>query len=295
MAKKAAPSKRKPNPVKPKGDDVCFMIMPFGGWFDEYYLKIYKPAIEDAGLIAHRADDLYRPSTITNDIWEYTKKSKVILADLSERNANVFYELGLAHAIAKPAVMITQSMDDVPFDLRSLRIIVYDRNDPGWGETLRYKITKSLLETVGSPSEAILPAFLSVTQTPRAPSISENERQFLELKREIDLVKNEVIRRSGVYNVPDRVSSSFPPTRSNASRISPVEAGRLIETFVHNGIEVDQILRFFESHSFPKDWLQQKITGAMAQRVVTRVHDDPRLRGTSNVNKMQDKETGGQS
>jgi len=106
-------SQKKPN---------CFVIMPFGGWFDIYYQDIYIKAIESAGFIANRADDLYRPGNIVNDIWNLTKEADVILADLTNKNPNVFYELGLAHAITKPAILITASMDDVPFDLRSLRV-----------------------------------------------------------------------------------------------------------------------------------------------------------------------------
>ena len=75
--------------------------MPFGGWLDDYYQDIYCPAINAAGLEPHRADDLFRPSTIVTDIWVYTKKARLILADLSGKNPNVFYELGLAHALAE--------------------------------------------------------------------------------------------------------------------------------------------------------------------------------------------------
>src|SRR5687767_13683863 len=74
--------------------DICFVIMPFGGWLDDYYTDIYCPAIKAAGLAPHRADDLFRPSTIVNDIWAYTKKARLVLADLSGKNPNVFYELG---------------------------------------------------------------------------------------------------------------------------------------------------------------------------------------------------------
>jgi hypothetical protein len=81
--------------------DTCFTIMPLGGWFDQFYLEIYKPAIESTGLSPRRADDLYRPRTIVHDIWEYTRNAKVILADLTGKNPNVFYELGLGHALAK--------------------------------------------------------------------------------------------------------------------------------------------------------------------------------------------------
>ena len=56
-------------PTPASGRDMCFVIMPFGGWLDDYYESIHKPAIEQAKLTPHRADDLYRPSTIVNDIW----------------------------------------------------------------------------------------------------------------------------------------------------------------------------------------------------------------------------------
>jgi hypothetical protein len=135
--------------------ETCFTVMPFGGWFDDYYESIYKPAIERAGLRACRADDLYRPSTIVTDIWTYTKSAKLILADLSGKNPNVFYELGLAHALAKPAILVTESMDDVPFDLRALRVLQYDKNQPRWGEQLQEKITASIKEVVASPLQAV--------------------------------------------------------------------------------------------------------------------------------------------
>ena len=90
---------------KPKSSGICFVVMPFGGWFDGYYEHIYSPAIESVGLEPRRADDLYRPSNIVNDIWSLTKAARVVLADLSGKNANIFYKLGLAHALAKPAPM----------------------------------------------------------------------------------------------------------------------------------------------------------------------------------------------
>jgi hypothetical protein len=99
--------------------EICFTIMPFGGWLDEYYETIYCPAIEAAGLKPRRADDLFRPGTIVTDIWDYTRQAKLLLADLTGKNPNVFYELGLAHALKKPAILVAESMDDIPFDPQS--------------------------------------------------------------------------------------------------------------------------------------------------------------------------------
>jgi len=123
---------------------TCFTVMPFGGYFNDYYKRIYKPAIAEAGLVPTRADDLSRSSAIINDIWSFTKKAKIVLADLTGQNPNVFYELGLAHALAKPVVLIASSIDDVPFDLRALRVLIYDNNDPHWGESLKKEIAKAI-------------------------------------------------------------------------------------------------------------------------------------------------------
>jgi hypothetical protein len=190
VEKKASEPSQGAAMVKTSGD-TCFTIMPFGGWFDEYYTSIYKPAIISAGLNPCRADDLNRPSSIINDIWEYTKSANLILADLTGKNPNVFYELGLAHALAKPAILIAESMDEVPFDLQSLRVLVYDKNLPRWGDDLQERITKAIQEVLASPIEAVLPTFLTVSTDSRPISITQQEKDMLEIKREMDLLRNE--------------------------------------------------------------------------------------------------------
>jgi hypothetical protein len=164
--------------------------MPFGGRFDNYYQSIYLPAIEEAGLEARRADDLYRPSSIVNDIWDWTKKARILLADLTGKNPNVFYELGLGHALGKPAIMIAESMDSIPFDLRSLRMIIYDKDDPNWGDILRKKIVASVDEVLAAPQEAVLPTFLNVKN--EALSVTPHQKEILEIKREIDSLRAEM-------------------------------------------------------------------------------------------------------
>src|SRR2546421_2606271 len=141
-------------------ESICFTIMPYGKWPDLYYETVYRPAIEASGLMPKRADELSRPSAITHDIWVLANPAKVMLADLSGENPNVFYELGLGHALGKPAILITDSAEQVPFDLRSLRVIVYDKNKPDWGERLKRKIQIAIEEVLDSPADAVLPTFL---------------------------------------------------------------------------------------------------------------------------------------
>lgn len=83
----------------------------------------------------------------------------MLIAELTERNANVFYELGLAHALSKPVILLSQTIDDVPFDLRGIRVILYDKDDPEWGSALRGALSKALREVLDNPLDAIPSTF----------------------------------------------------------------------------------------------------------------------------------------
>lgn len=135
--------------------DTCFVLMPFGQWFDAYFSEIYVQACKDAGLEPIRADGLFTTGSVMEQIWEQIKRAKVLLAELSGKNPNVFYELGLAHAVRKPVVFVTSSLDDVPFDLRHLRVVVYDVRNPGWDLKLRQDITNYLKNARTEPERSI--------------------------------------------------------------------------------------------------------------------------------------------
>jgi len=122
----------------------CFVVMPFDGLFHTQYDNVIRPAIEDAGLVPLRGDELFGKPHVMADVWNAVRSCRAVLAELSGRNANVFYELGLAHAIGKPAIIITRQEADVPFDLRAHRYIFYDINDPFWGDSLKRAISSSL-------------------------------------------------------------------------------------------------------------------------------------------------------
>ena len=135
--------------------DTCFVMMPFGEWFDKYYKEIYIPAIKEAGFEPVRADELFSTGSVVEQIWEQIEKAKVLLADLTGKNPNVFYELGLAHAAKKPVVFTAGAVDDVPFDLRHLRVIPYEVREPDWNSKLRESITAYLKNAKADPTKSI--------------------------------------------------------------------------------------------------------------------------------------------
>jgi hypothetical protein len=124
--------------------EKCFVIMPFKSPFDEYYSDIYRPAIEDAGLVPVQSGEIFSPGMFMRQVVEGIRASIVVLAELTGRNANVFYELGLAHAYRKPVIMLTQSKEDVPSDLQGLRWIGYQTLSPRWVGELRQSITEAI-------------------------------------------------------------------------------------------------------------------------------------------------------
>ena len=134
----------------------CFVMQPFGGHLGTYYETVFKPAITQAGLQPIRADDdMFATGKIMDQVWRGIGAAKVLVAELTSKNPNVFYELGLAHALRKPVVLVSSNEEDVPFDLRHIRVIVYDQKDPFWGQKLIDKIAENIKSALTNPEAAI--------------------------------------------------------------------------------------------------------------------------------------------
>lgn len=135
---------------------TCFVVMPFRAPIGDYYNLVYKPAIEKAGLTPIRADnDIFGAGKIIDQIWSGINSASVLVAELTTKNPNVFYELGIAHALRKPVVLVSSNEDDVPFDLKHIRVIYYDVTDPFWGQKLLNKVAENILSAIKNPAEAI--------------------------------------------------------------------------------------------------------------------------------------------
>ncbi|MGE3154510.1 MAG: hypothetical protein AB7G48_17720 [Nitrospiraceae bacterium] len=103
----------------------AFVLMPFHQEFKRIYEDLIKPALESAGYEVERADSFMDQRNILRDVVRGISEARLVVADLTAVNPNVFYELGLCHGLRIPTVLIAQSMEEVPFDLRSYRVISY--------------------------------------------------------------------------------------------------------------------------------------------------------------------------
>jgi len=103
----------------------AFVLMPFDPEFKAIYEDLIRPALEEVGYDVKRADSFLDQQNILRDIVRGIASADLILADLTSLSPNVLYELGLCHGLQIPTILLAQSMDDVPFDLRSYRIQIY--------------------------------------------------------------------------------------------------------------------------------------------------------------------------
>lgn len=144
-------------------DRVCFVVMPFGPKpvagktvnFDPIYESVFKPAIgaatlpEGGQLEARRTDKDFFSGDIGQEMFQYLEHSRLVLADISSVNANVFYELGLRHRARESGTIIVRQTDDaIPFDINKIKAFPYEYEPEEQAEESRALITRVLTESL---------------------------------------------------------------------------------------------------------------------------------------------------
>lgn len=132
-----------------------FVVLQFGGPYNDLYQEVVVPISQDLGFAPHRVDDVFRPGVILQDIISGMVDSDVVVAEITPENANVFYELGYAHALKKPTILLAnRNTERLPFDVSGYRVIFYDDSIGGKREvedTLR-KHLESVRRGLGNMS-----------------------------------------------------------------------------------------------------------------------------------------------
>jgi hypothetical protein len=141
--------------MKRGNSKTCFVIMPFGEAFDKCH-EVLRAEIREAGLKPKRADEGLL-GKVTEQIWADIRTAYVCVADVSDANPNVMYELGLAHAIRKPVIPLVQNdkFEKLPFDVQGQRFIKYDCTEEGLRELAR-EFRKTLKRVILDPEQAVI-------------------------------------------------------------------------------------------------------------------------------------------
>jgi hypothetical protein len=140
-----------------------FVLMPFDQAFDDIYRFGIRGAAEDAGAYAERLDEQIFGEGMLDRIFNQISKADVVVADLTGRNPNVFYEVGYAHALGKIVLLLTQRSDDIPFDLKHHQHTVYagkiEKLRQELAPKLRWAVGEAARRATGSPSEQLAVRF----------------------------------------------------------------------------------------------------------------------------------------
>jgi hypothetical protein len=114
-----------------------FILMPFKAKLEAVYTRHLKKMAEELGLSMLRADDLFSPKPFMEKVWDGICATQLIVADCTERNPNVFYEIGMAHTVGKSVLLITRSSKDIPSDIQHFEYIHYDYDPEGVEELIQ--------------------------------------------------------------------------------------------------------------------------------------------------------------
>lgn len=128
----------------------CFVIMPFDPSFNDVYQMIKKTAesaVPGETVTCRRLDEIKLPGRISDDLIREINQAVFCVSDLSGNNPNVMWETGYAMALKKPIVFISQDVKKLPFDIRDMRTIPYNRLS--LNETLEFPLTDTIRETLG--------------------------------------------------------------------------------------------------------------------------------------------------
>ncbi len=140
-------------------DSDILVIMPPDKNFCTIYDEHVQSVAQRLDCTIHRSDDLFTDNAIIQDIWSSIYTSRLVIADCTGRNPNVFYELGIAHTLGRAVVLVTQNMIDIPFDVRDRRFLQYD-GDLSYASMMKFQ----------NKLEVVMTGFLKSRNMPPPPS-----------------------------------------------------------------------------------------------------------------------------
>jgi hypothetical protein len=191
-------------------DRTVFVIAPIGvkdsperRRSDQVLRHLIKPVIEKHGYSAVRADDIPKPGVITTQIIGHLLNDHLVIADLSGRNPNVFYELAVRHMIQKPTIQIIQKGDQIPFDVSTQRTISFDNSDWDSLEEAKKELENQIIAVEKDPTLVDSPILTAInlqslkgSQNPEQTAIASIQSTLSDLAFEIREIKRKLNREA---------------------------------------------------------------------------------------------------
>ncbi|MHB1158572.1 MAG: hypothetical protein ACYC26_17240 [Phycisphaerales bacterium] len=169
-------------------EKLCFVISPIGDpdsetrkRSDQVLKHVVRPAVTSCGYKAVRADEIDKPGMITSQVIQHVVNDALVIADLTERNPNVFYKLVIRHALRKPLVQITRKGEAIPFDVAGTRTIYVDHKDLDSVEAAKNEIIEQVKALEKDASDIETPISVSLDLQLLRQSEKPEERSLADL------------------------------------------------------------------------------------------------------------------
>jgi hypothetical protein len=186
----------------------CFVIAPIGDpdsetrkRSDQVLKHVIRPAVMSCGYKAIRADEIDKPGLITSQVIQHVVTDPLVVADLTERNPNVFYELAIRHALRKPLVQLIRKGDAIPFDVAGTRTIYIDHRDLDSVESAKNEIIEQIKSLEKDASDVETPISVSLDLQLLRQSEKPEERSLA------DLVAAVADVRTNLSNIQARIGT----------------------------------------------------------------------------------------
>jgi hypothetical protein len=197
------------------GERLCFVIAPIGDpetdvrrRSDQILKHIISPAAAECGYKALRADHISEPGIITSQVIQHIVEDPLVIADLTGRNPNVFYELAVRHAIQKPLVQIIKKGETIPFDVAGTRTVHVDHQDLDSVEEAKREIVKQV-KAVETDSKLVdTPISVALDLQVLRQSENPEQRSLADLVSAISDLRTSI---AGVEKRLDDPRGLFPP------------------------------------------------------------------------------------
>src|SRR5690349_6440190 len=169
-------------------EKICFVISPIGDSesetrkrSDQILKHVIRPAVHACGYKAIRADEIDKPGLITSQVIQHVVTDPLVVADLTERNPNVFYELAIRHALRKPLVQLIKKGEAIPFDVAGTRTIYVDHRDLDSVESAKNEIIEQVKALEKDSSDIETPISVSLDLQLLRQSEKPEERSLADL------------------------------------------------------------------------------------------------------------------
>jgi hypothetical protein len=214
----------------------CFVIAPIGGKetevrkrSDQILEHIIRPVVSSYGYSALRADEMPKPGLITSQVIEQLIEAPLVIADLTDHNPNVFYELAIRHAFRRPVIQLIDADQMPPFDVVGLRTIFVDHRDLDSVDACRRDLRRHIEgirsgdEEVDSPiSVAVDLQRLRQSENPVEKSTAEILENLAELRRMVgSLLRQKTYSDPLEAQVRTRLAEQFRIAAKEAARVQP--------------------------------------------------------------------------